>query len=204
MGPTTDLDDVQKRKLLTVARLEIQPLCCPACSQSLYRLRDCHEISRGPGSIPGATRFSEKQCVWNGVHSASWAQLKSYLKEKAAPVYKIKITAVGYQPRWLRDNPLSAKIGTNFADKWRSLGIVFSRTQAKEFVLFVWLWWNKEIRGNLLVDLKCAGRVERHSTVSCPVISCCGSAAATSVNCQRTVRKWLAGEGVTKVKANTL
>jgi hypothetical protein len=26
---------------------------------------------RGPGSIPGATRFSEKQWVWNGVHSAS-------------------------------------------------------------------------------------------------------------------------------------
>jgi hypothetical protein len=27
--------------------------------------------SRGPGSIPDATRFSEKQWVWNGVHSAS-------------------------------------------------------------------------------------------------------------------------------------
>jgi hypothetical protein len=27
--------------------------------------------SRGPGSIPGVTRFSEKQWVWNGVHSAS-------------------------------------------------------------------------------------------------------------------------------------
>jgi hypothetical protein len=27
--------------------------------------------SRGPGSIPGATRFSEKYWVWNGVHSAS-------------------------------------------------------------------------------------------------------------------------------------
>jgi hypothetical protein len=27
--------------------------------------------SRGPGSIPGATRFSEKQWVWNGVHLAS-------------------------------------------------------------------------------------------------------------------------------------
>jgi hypothetical protein len=26
---------------------------------------------RGPGSIPGATRFSEKKWVWNGVHSAS-------------------------------------------------------------------------------------------------------------------------------------
>jgi hypothetical protein len=24
--------------------------------------------SRGPGSIPGDTRFSEKQLVWNGVH----------------------------------------------------------------------------------------------------------------------------------------
>jgi hypothetical protein len=27
--------------------------------------------SRGPGLIPGATTFSEKQGVWNGVHSAS-------------------------------------------------------------------------------------------------------------------------------------
>jgi hypothetical protein len=27
--------------------------------------------SRGPGSIPGAITFSEKQYVWNGVYSAS-------------------------------------------------------------------------------------------------------------------------------------
>jgi hypothetical protein len=27
--------------------------------------------SRGPGSISGATRFSEKQWVWNEVHSTS-------------------------------------------------------------------------------------------------------------------------------------
>jgi hypothetical protein len=27
--------------------------------------------SRGPGSIPGSTRFSDKQWVLNGVHSAS-------------------------------------------------------------------------------------------------------------------------------------
>jgi hypothetical protein len=27
--------------------------------------------SRGPGSIPGASRFCEKYCVWNVVHSAS-------------------------------------------------------------------------------------------------------------------------------------
>jgi hypothetical protein len=41
---------------------------------------------RNPGSIPGATRFSENQWVWNG-HSASWVQLRIYLKENvAAPV----------------------------------------------------------------------------------------------------------------------
>jgi hypothetical protein len=27
-------------------------------------------LSEVPGSIPGATRFSEKQWVWNAVHSA--------------------------------------------------------------------------------------------------------------------------------------
>jgi hypothetical protein len=46
-----------------------------------------------PGSIPGATRFSDKYRVWNGVHSASWVHLRSYLKEiKAAPVYKTDVT----------------------------------------------------------------------------------------------------------------
>jgi hypothetical protein len=30
--------------------------------------------SRGPVSIPSATRFSEKQWAWNGVHLASWVQ----------------------------------------------------------------------------------------------------------------------------------
>jgi hypothetical protein len=29
--------------------------------------------------------------------------------------------AVGDPLRWLRNTPLSAKVGTNFADKWRSL-----------------------------------------------------------------------------------
>jgi hypothetical protein len=33
--------------------------------------RLCGLVVRGPGSVPGATRFSEKQWVWNGVHSAS-------------------------------------------------------------------------------------------------------------------------------------
>jgi hypothetical protein len=33
------LDDVEKRKFLTLAGLELRPLRHPACSQSLYRLR---------------------------------------------------------------------------------------------------------------------------------------------------------------------
>jgi hypothetical protein len=52
--------------------------------------------SRGPGSIPGPTRLSEKYWVWNGTHSASWVQLKSYFVEKVAvPLYKTEITSVG-------------------------------------------------------------------------------------------------------------
>jgi hypothetical protein len=51
---------------------------------------------RGPGSIPGATRFSEKCYVWNGVHSALCVQLRSCLEEKvAALVQKAKNMAIG-------------------------------------------------------------------------------------------------------------
>jgi hypothetical protein len=50
--------------------------------------------SRGPGSIPRATRFSEKLWVWNWVHPASWVQLGSYLKENVA-TRKTENTAVG-------------------------------------------------------------------------------------------------------------
>jgi hypothetical protein len=52
--------------------------------------------SRGPGSITGGTSFSDTYWVWNGVHSASWVQLRSYFEERvAAPVMKIKVTALG-------------------------------------------------------------------------------------------------------------
>jgi hypothetical protein len=44
--------------------------------------------SRGPGFDPGASRFSEKQYVWNGVHSASRGQLRSYLEEIVAASVK--------------------------------------------------------------------------------------------------------------------
>jgi hypothetical protein len=40
--------------------------------------------SRGLGLVPGTIRFLEEKWVWNRVHWASWVQLRSYLKEKAA------------------------------------------------------------------------------------------------------------------------
>jgi hypothetical protein len=39
MGPRTGLDDVEKRKMLSLLTLELRPLGRPALSQSVYRLR---------------------------------------------------------------------------------------------------------------------------------------------------------------------
>jgi hypothetical protein len=45
VDPRTGLDDVEKRKFLTLPALELQPLCRPARRQSLYRLRyDGHSM----------------------------------------------------------------------------------------------------------------------------------------------------------------
>jgi hypothetical protein len=78
--------------------------------------------SRGPGSISGATRFSERFCIWNGVHSASKVQLRSYLKEKnRGSDLENRDYGRRDQPRCPRDTPLSINVGTNFADEWRSL-----------------------------------------------------------------------------------
>jgi hypothetical protein len=94
--------------------------------------------SRGLGSIPGASRFSEKYWVWNGVHSASRVQLRSYLEEKiAAPVWKAENMAVG--------NHHADHMAPSNSKKWAltsltsgscSVGIVRSRTQATEFSFF--------------------------------------------------------------------
>jgi hypothetical protein len=38
VDPRASLDDVEKRKFLTLPGLKLRPLSCPARSQSLYRL----------------------------------------------------------------------------------------------------------------------------------------------------------------------
>jgi hypothetical protein len=53
VGPTTGLDDVEKRKFLTVPGLELRPLGRPARSPSLYGLRSSSlNFSR---SFPGGS-----------------------------------------------------------------------------------------------------------------------------------------------------
>jgi hypothetical protein len=63
--------------------------------------------SRGPGIDSDASGFSEKQWVWNGVHSASWGQLRSYLQEiVAAPVKKTETNPDRENPQLLIFTPL--------------------------------------------------------------------------------------------------
>jgi hypothetical protein len=91
--------------------------------------------SRGHCLIPGDTRLSEKYWVWNGVHLASWVQMRSYLKEKvAAAVYKTENTAVGICHADHATPSISKKLAlTSSTNGGRSVGIVRSRTQATEF-----------------------------------------------------------------------
>jgi hypothetical protein len=53
VGLRASLDGVEKRRFLTLPGLELRPLCRPACSQSLYRLR-----------YP----VSEKKCVYRYIY----------------------------------------------------------------------------------------------------------------------------------------
>jgi hypothetical protein len=77
------------------------------------------------GSIPGASRFPEKQWVWNGVHSASWGQLRSYLEEIVAALVKKTETNDWRDPLCWPRNTLSAKVGTTSPTSGgRSVGIV--------------------------------------------------------------------------------
>jgi hypothetical protein len=62
--------------------------------------------------------------------------MKSYLEERVvAPVWKGENTAIGICHANHMAPPLSTKVGTNFADKRRLLGlIVCSQSQVTEFL----------------------------------------------------------------------
>jgi hypothetical protein len=52
VGPRAGLDDVEKRKFLTLLGLELWPLGHPACRKSLYQLRySCSSFNRLHGII---------------------------------------------------------------------------------------------------------------------------------------------------------
>jgi hypothetical protein len=57
VDPRADLDDVEKRKILTLPGIELRSLCRPARSESLYRL-----------SYPGSSksRVDRKQTISEG------------------------------------------------------------------------------------------------------------------------------------------
>jgi hypothetical protein len=94
--------------------------------------------SRGLGSIPGASRFSEK--YWNGVRSTSWVQLKSYL-EKNSSDSGIEIREYGRRDtsRWPRGTLYPQKLVlTSPTNGGRFVGIVLSQTQTTEISLVKW------------------------------------------------------------------
>jgi hypothetical protein len=75
--------------------------------------------SRGPDSISGTTRFSV-WWVWGPLSLLSTTE--ELLGRKSSGCLENRDYGLGDPPRSLRDTPLSAKAGTNFADKRRTLG----------------------------------------------------------------------------------
>jgi hypothetical protein len=88
------------------------------------------------GLIPGPTRFSVKLRVWNGVHSAPWGKLRSYLNGKvAASVWKTKINSHGNSLHWPCNTLYPQRLTpTSPTSGGCSIGIVRLRTVATEYV----------------------------------------------------------------------
>jgi hypothetical protein len=73
MGPRAGLDDVEKRKFLTLPVLELRPLGRPARSQSLYRLRYPDSLLGGlSGSLVVFTLILRLSGQLSGGSLAGW------------------------------------------------------------------------------------------------------------------------------------
>jgi hypothetical protein len=72
--------------------------------------------------------------VWNGVHSASWVQLRSYLIESSGSCLENREYGHRDPSRWPRGTVYPQKLAiTSPTSGGRSVGIVRSRTQTMEF-----------------------------------------------------------------------
>jgi hypothetical protein len=94
--------------------------------------------------------------VWNGVHSASWGQLSSYLIEKgAAPVKKTEINGRGNSLRWPRNALYLQKLAlTSLTSGGSSVGIVRLRAKATEFSFSLNRHYNGLILGGINADVR--------------------------------------------------
>jgi hypothetical protein len=126
-------------------------VCVDCLCGLVVRVPGCR--SRGPGSILGATRISEKWWVWNGVHSATWVQMKSYLKKSSGSGLESRKYGHRDPSRWSRGTLYPQKLAlTSPTSGGCSVGIVRSRTQATEFSLLlpnnkatIMTWWRPQI-----------------------------------------------------------
>jgi hypothetical protein len=106
-----------KHRMLRVVKVctvyVVFPLLCSACVQCD---RLCCLVVRVPGSIPGVTRVVGLQRV-----SLSLVSTIEELLERKNSSSDLENRDYGLRdpPRLPRDTPLSAKVGTNFADSGR-------------------------------------------------------------------------------------
>jgi hypothetical protein len=77
VGPKADLEDVEKRKFLTLTQLKLRPFRCPDRSQSLYRLR-----------YPGSPKKNTSRTQITNIGKAPTVQP---VHPEAKPVYNVSV-----------------------------------------------------------------------------------------------------------------